>query len=90
MGGIEGLSLFSRFPNVDVVFLHSELSDYDCGKVAKQIRSANATIPIVVLSPTGQTRCGSEVTFSQATSLSTFWITLMNAWDSKVELGGTE
>jgi CheY-like chemotaxis protein len=61
-GGIEGLALFKRFPNVDAVFLHSELNDFDCGKVAEQIRGANATVPIVVLSPTGHTRCGTEIT----------------------------
>ena len=61
-GGIEGLALFGRFPNVDAVFLHSELNDYDCANVAKQIRAMRGTIPIVVLSPTGHTRCGSEIT----------------------------
>lgn len=61
-GGVEGIALFKRFPGVDAVFLHSELNDYDCAKVAKQIRAANATIPIVVLSPTGHTRCGAEIT----------------------------
>ena len=60
-GGIEGLPLLKRFPAVDAVFLHSELNDYDCAKVAKQIRAANPTIPIVVLSPTGHTRCGPEI-----------------------------
>ena len=61
-GGIEGLALFGRFPNVDAVFLHSELNDYDCANVAKQIRDMHGTIPIVILSPTGHTRCGSEIT----------------------------
>ena len=60
-GGIEGLALFKRFPAVDAIFTDSELNDYDCAKVAKQIRAANPTIPIVVLSPTGHTRCGSEI-----------------------------
>ena len=60
-GGVEGLALFKRFPEVDAVFLHSELKDYDCARLAKQIRAANAKIPIVVLSPTGQTRCGTEI-----------------------------
>ena len=61
-GGEEGLALFKRFPAVDAVFVHSELKDYDCTKVAKQIRAANPTIPIVVLSPSGHTRCAAEVT----------------------------
>ena len=56
-GGIEGLALIARFPTVDAIFLHSELSDYDCAGVARQIRAMHETIPIVILSPTGHTRC---------------------------------
>ena len=54
-GGREGLDLFQRFPNVDAVIIHSELADMRCEDVAKQVRTRDNKIPIVVLSPSAQT-----------------------------------
>ncbi|HKR31715.1 MAG TPA: hypothetical protein VJT08_14635 [Terriglobales bacterium] len=53
-GGREGLYLFERFPQVDAVVIHSELSDIRCDEVAAQVRAKDKRIPIVVLSPSAQ------------------------------------
>lgn len=53
-GGREGLQLFDRFPKVDAVIIHSEISDMRCEAVAKRVRGEDREIPIVVLSPSGQ------------------------------------
>lgn len=54
-GGREGLQLYDRFPAVDAVIIHSEVSDMRCEAVARRVRGKNSKIPIVVLSPSGQT-----------------------------------
>ena len=54
-GGREGLQLYDRFPKVDAIIIHSEISDMRCEDVARRVRAQDSKIPIVVLSPSGQT-----------------------------------
>lgn len=49
--GASGIQLFKRFPNVDAVVVHVDLSDLSFENVVGQIREIRQNIPIIALSP---------------------------------------
>jgi DNA-binding response OmpR family regulator len=55
--GKEGVEMYKRFPNVDVVCIEAELKDLKGASVAGNIRKVNPKIRIVGLSPRLAARC---------------------------------
>ncbi len=55
--GKEGVEMYKRFPNVDVVCIEAELKDLKGASVAGNIRKINPKIRIVGLSPRLAARC---------------------------------
>jgi DNA-binding response OmpR family regulator len=51
--GAAGIQLFKRFPDVDVVVVHEDVSDLPFENVVRQIRQIRGDIPIIALSPIG-------------------------------------
>ncbi|HVC90983.1 MAG TPA: response regulator [Acidobacteriaceae bacterium] len=49
--GASGVQLFQRFPNVDAVVVHVDLSDLSFETVVRQLRKIRPDVPIVALSP---------------------------------------
>lgn len=49
--GTSGIQLFRRFPNVDAVVVHVDLSDLSFETVVQQIREIRSDVPIIALSP---------------------------------------
>ena len=49
--GSSGIELFRRFPNVDAVVVHVDLSDMSFETAVQQVRQIRPDIPIVALSP---------------------------------------
>ena len=56
----EALGTLERFPRVDGVVLDTQIQGRSCTDLINQIRSRNANIPIVTVSPGGQDPCGGE------------------------------
>jgi len=55
--GAQGLSLFRRFPNIDVAVVHSGLNDLSCEEVSRRLKRQRPELPIVVVSPAENTMC---------------------------------
>lgn len=55
--GTEGVSMFQRFPSVDIVCIDAELPDLKGAKVAQTIRDINPDIRLVALSPRLAAKC---------------------------------
>lgn len=55
--GKEGVEMYKRFPNVDVVCIEAELKDLKGASVAGSIRKINPKIRIIGLSPRLAARC---------------------------------
>lgn len=51
--GIAGIELFRRFPAVDVVVIHVDVSDLRFEEVVQRVRAIRADVPIMALSPVG-------------------------------------
>lgn len=51
--GNEGVQLFHRFPAVDAVVIHVNVSDQPFEEVVRQIRKIRPDVPIIALSPVG-------------------------------------
>jgi len=56
----EALASLQRFPNLDGIVLDSQLKGPPCRETIGQLRTANAKIPIVTISPSGDDPCGDE------------------------------
>ena len=56
----EAMGTLERFPDVDGIVLDTQLHGQPCTDVVKLIRSKHARIPIVTVSPGGQSPCGGE------------------------------
>ena len=56
--GKSGVQLFRRFPDVDAVVVHVDVSNPDFDEVVRQIREVRPTIPIIALSPIGSQALG--------------------------------
>jgi DNA-binding response OmpR family regulator len=56
----EGISMFHRFPKIDVVCVDTELADLDGSGLVEEIRSKNPTIKILGLTP----RIGGHVSWA--------------------------
>jgi DNA-binding NtrC family response regulator len=55
--GKEALEVFNRFPNVSGVVLDGGLEDVSCNDLARQIKSVQPKIPIIVISTPGFDGC---------------------------------
>lgn len=51
--GWSGIQLFKRFPSVDAVVIHVDVSNPDFEEVVREIREVRASVPIIALSPVG-------------------------------------
>lgn len=51
--GASGVQLFQRFPDVDAVVVHVDLSDLSFETVVQKIREIRPKVPIIALSPVG-------------------------------------
>jgi DNA-binding response OmpR family regulator len=51
--GADGVQLFWRFPDVDAVVVHVDVSDQPFESVVRQIRQIRPEVPIIALSPVG-------------------------------------
>lgn len=51
--GESGIRLFKRFPNVDVVVVHTHVANPPFGQVVREIRQIDPRMPIIGLSPAG-------------------------------------
>lgn len=51
--GISGVELLTRFPNVDVVVVHVDVSDQPFESILHTVRRIRPDIPIIALSPLG-------------------------------------
>ncbi len=51
--GSSGIQLFKRFPSVDAVVVHVDVSDIPFSEVVRQIRLIRPNVPIIALSPVG-------------------------------------
>ncbi|MHB1857818.1 MAG: response regulator [Acidobacteriaceae bacterium] len=49
--GASGVQFFQRFPNVDAVVVHVDLSDLSFETVVRQLREIRPDVPIIALSP---------------------------------------
>ena len=52
--GEGGLELMRRFPNVDVVIVHTEIRDIPFEEVVRQLRQIRPGIRVIALAPTGE------------------------------------
>ena len=48
----EGLEMLQRFPNVDAVVFHAELSDMSADEFIRRFEEKNSKVPLVLISPT--------------------------------------
>lgn len=55
--GRHGLSLFTRFPAIDVVILHASIQDLACDAVCAAVKSVRPDLPIVLLAPRDEVDC---------------------------------
>jgi DNA-binding response OmpR family regulator len=46
-----GLRLLRRFPNVDVVVVHTELDDFSFEQTIRELRSIRSDVPVIGISP---------------------------------------
>jgi CheY-like chemotaxis protein len=53
----EGLRMFQRFPQVDVVAIDGSFGDSVCSKLAEEVRRENKNVPIVGFIPKVGARC---------------------------------
>lgn len=53
----EGIDTVRRFPAIDVLIIHSQISGMPHEELVKQIRSIRPDIPVIMLSPSGQENC---------------------------------
>lgn len=53
--GQAGVELFKRFPTVDAVVVHVDVSDQPFENVVQEIRKIRPDVPIIALSPIGAT-----------------------------------
>ena len=51
--GASGVQLFQRFPSVDAVVVHVDVSDLSFETVVQKIREIRPNVPIIALSPVG-------------------------------------
>jgi DNA-binding response OmpR family regulator len=51
--GWSGIQLFKRFPDVDAVVIHVDVSNPDFDQVVAEIREIRPRVPIIALSPVG-------------------------------------
>jgi DNA-binding response OmpR family regulator len=51
--GGDGIQLFRRFPDMDAVVIHVDVSDMHFEEIVRQIREIRPNIPIIALSPIG-------------------------------------
>ena len=51
--GRDGIQLFRRFPDMDAVVIHVDVSDMHFEEIVRQIREIRPNIPIIALSPVG-------------------------------------
>lgn len=49
--GKDGLALMRRFPNVDVVIVHTELDRMPFGEVVRGVRQVRKDVPVIVITP---------------------------------------
>lgn len=52
--GRAGVAMFRRFPDVDAVVVHVDVSDQPFASVVRQIREIRPDVPIIALSPVGE------------------------------------
>lgn len=46
-----GLKLLRRFPNVDVVVVHTELNDFSFEETVRKLKSVRNDVPVIGISP---------------------------------------
>ena len=46
-----GIKLLRRFPNVDVVVLHTELEDFSFKQSIRELKDARSDVPVIGISP---------------------------------------
>ncbi|HWF67645.1 MAG TPA: hypothetical protein VN670_10075 [Acidobacteriaceae bacterium] len=51
--GASGIELFARFPDVDAVVVHVDVTNPPFDEVVREIRKIRPRIPIIALSPVG-------------------------------------
>lgn len=51
--GWSGIQMLKRFPNVDAVVVHVDVTNPDFEQVVKEIREIRPDVPIIALSPIG-------------------------------------
>ncbi len=51
--GLSGIDLLERFPNVDVVVVHVDVSDEPFESVVQAVRRIRPDVPVIALSPIG-------------------------------------
>ena len=49
----DGIQLFRRFPHMDAVVIHVDVSDMHFDEIVRQIREIRPNVPIIALSPVG-------------------------------------
>jgi len=56
----EAIQALQRFPNIDGIVLDTQLRGRDCAMLIEDLRALQPDMPIITISPTGQTPCGNE------------------------------
>lgn len=51
--GASGVQMFKRFPDVDAVVVHADVTNPEFEQVIREIREVRPTVPIIALSPIG-------------------------------------
>lgn len=51
--GSGGIHMFKRFPDVDAVVIHVDVTNPEFEQVVREIRSIRPSVPIIALSPIG-------------------------------------
>lgn len=51
--GTSGIQLLKRFPDVDAVVVHVDVTNPEFEQVVREIREVRPTVPIIALSPIG-------------------------------------
>ncbi|MEO6965477.1 MAG: response regulator [Acidobacteriaceae bacterium] len=51
--GKAGIQLFRRFPDMDAVVIHVDVSDMPFEEVVRQLREIRPNVPLIALSPVG-------------------------------------
>jgi DNA-binding NtrC family response regulator len=46
-----GIELLCRFPNVDVVVVHTEMEHFSFGKTVRELKSIRKDVPVIGISP---------------------------------------